>query len=219
MTTLARQNPEASNHGKQLPNHPGLPPLLTAQPSLDSLLAGPALRLDHAWLSAPPRFPTGVSETPVWGTPCLPDPNRYWSSNPQKHDPSHLAFCSVFVFLLRYTIFYSFAKSNHWDPIQSCSARSPNNFPSPLCRQQGLLPPGAPPGFRGSLGCTSTGAFLCSYKAAEWVSCRFSSSFSPRLSIPMPETGGTLLSAGSAVRVGAEQYRMKPTMMTEKDRM
>ena len=31
--------------------------------------------------------------------------------------------------------------------------------------------------------------------------------------------GGTLLSAGSAVRVGVEQYRMNPNMMMVKDRM
>lgn len=37
--------------------------------------------------------------------------------------------------------------------------------------------------------------------------------------MPMLVTGGTLLSGGSAVRVGVEQYRMKPTMMTVKDRM
>ncbi|KAL0630118.1 hypothetical protein AAY473_003449 [Plecturocebus cupreus] len=39
------------------------------------------------------------------------------------------------------------------------------------------------------------------------------------LSIPVLVTGGTLLSAGSAVRVGVEQYRINPTMMTLKDRM
>ena len=61
--------------------------------------------------------------------------------------------------------------------------------------------------------------FSSSYKIAEWVSWRFSSSFSPRLSIPMLVTGGTLLSAGSAVRVGVEQNRINPTMMMVKDRM
>lgn len=63
--------------------------------------------------------------------------------------------------------------------------------------------------------CTS----FSSYKTAEWVSWRFSSSFSPRLSIPMVVTGGTLLSAGSAVRVEVEQYRINPSMMIVKDRM
>lgn len=63
------------------------------------------------------------------------------------------------------------------------------------------------------------GTFFSNYKAAEWVSWRFSSSFSPRLSIPVLVTDGTLLSAGSAVRVGVEQYRIKPTMMMVKDRM
>lgn len=62
-------------------------------------------------------------------------------------------------------------------------------------------------------------ASFSSYKAAEWVSWRFSSSFSPRLSIPMVVTGGTLLSAGSTVRVGVEQYRINPSMMIVKDRM
>lgn len=62
-------------------------------------------------------------------------------------------------------------------------------------------------------------AFFSSYKTAEWASWRFSSSFSPRLSIPMLVTGGMLLSNGSAVRVGVEQYRMNPTMMTVKERM
>lgn len=62
-------------------------------------------------------------------------------------------------------------------------------------------------------------ASFSSYKTAEWVSWRFSSSFRARLSIPMLVTGGTLLSAGSAVRVGVEQYRINPTMMTVKDRM
>lgn len=57
------------------------------------------------------------------------------------------------------------------------------------------------------------------YKTAEWVSWRFSSSFSPKLSIPMLVTGGTLLSTGSAVRIGVEQYRINPTMMIVKDRM
>lgn len=61
---------------------------------------------------------------------------------------------------------------------------------------------------------------LSNYKTAKWVSERqLSSSFSPKLSIPMLVTGGTLLSDGSAVRVGVEQYKMKPTMMTVKDRM
>lgn len=62
---------------------------------------------------------------------------------------------------------------------------------------------------------------FCSYRKAEWVSWRLSSSFRPRLSMPMPALGaaGTLLSAGSAVRVGVEQYRTKPTRMTVKDRM
>lgn len=61
---------------------------------------------------------------------------------------------------------------------------------------------------------------LSNYKTAEWVSeTPLSSSFSPKLSIPMLVTGGTLLSDGSAVRVGVEQYKMKPTMMTVNDRM
>lgn len=60
---------------------------------------------------------------------------------------------------------------------------------------------------------------MSGYRTAEWASGRLSSSFSPRLSIPMLAAGGTLLSAGSAVRVGVEQYRTKPTMMTVKERM
>lgn len=49
------------------------------------------------------------------------------------------------------------------------------------------------------------------------VSVSFSSSFNPALSKPVLAACGKV--AGSAVRVGVEQYKTKPTMMITKDRI
>lgn len=77
-------------------------PILTGQPS-GQPAPGSVSRLDHAWVSAPPC-----------GASHFPDASRDGSSNPQKRNPSHLAFCSIFIFLLLIHYLYSFVKSNPW---------------------------------------------------------------------------------------------------------
>lgn len=65
--TKNKKNLEASDRGNVLQSHRELPLFLTTKPSLDSLLSRPGLRLAHSWISPQSCFPTGASETPVWG--------------------------------------------------------------------------------------------------------------------------------------------------------
>lgn len=167
-----------------------------------------------------PAFPPVSQRGPRMGpTPCL---LTLTGIGPQTHRSTILALASAlfWYFYFWYIILNSFVKPNHW--IQSnameCLPWDWSFSKCPHSSQQALLYPGD-----GSLfprkAQAYVGTFFSNYKAAEWVSWRFSSSFSPRLSIPVLVTDGTLLSAGSAVRVGVEQYRIKPTMMMVKDRM
>jgi len=64
---------------------------------------------------------------------------------------------------------------------------------------------------------TTTVSPLVNCTVTAGVSLSFSSSFSAALS--KPELLGCGKAVGSAVRVGVEQYKMKPTMMITKDRI
>lgn len=197
------QNREET-HSKTALDHPySCPPA-----SLDS----PVLRLAHVWVLPHPARPP-VPPRPQTGAKPSPDTNGA-GPHTQKHSPRR-GSCSILVFLL---VGRPFVKSNRW--IQSMLrvfAVGPIISQVPLGSQQAPLCPSGSSRFPGGLG----GRRPCfsSYRKAEWVSWRVSSSFRPRLSMPMLVPGGTLLSAGSAVRVGVEQYRIKPTMMMAKDRM
>lgn len=193
------------------PDHPTRPgqPAFRPCPEAGSCLGIRPILLSHLCLRGPRMGPT----------PCL---LTLTGIGPQTHRSTILALASAlfWYFYFWYIILNSFVKPNHW--IQSnameCLPWDWSFSKCPLSSQQALLYPGD-----GSLfprkAQVYVGTFFSNYKAAEWVSWRFSSSFSPRLSIPVLVMDGTLLSAGSAVRVGVEQYRIKPTMMMVKDRM
>lgn len=66
-----------------VPNRPGLPPLRPGQPA-----CARALRLDHAWVSTPPGFSAGASDTPAWPAPV---PLARPGIGPQTHRHTILA--------------------------------------------------------------------------------------------------------------------------------
>lgn len=202
---------------KPTPQPPWTAPPPHPQPSLDSLRSGPGLRLALIWVSAHLLSHLCLRDPSVEPTSCLTPTG----TGPQTYRNTMLALASAlfWYFYSWYIILPSFVKSNHW--IQSSAVEfhsESDNFPSvpSAGRRLCFTLVGLPVSQEASgAQCAS----FSSYKTAEWVSWRFSSSFRARLSIPMLVTGGTLLSAGSAVRVGVEQYRINPTMMTVKDRM
>lgn len=158
--------------------------------------------------TSPILFPTRTLKTSVWD-PHLTSLTQVLVLK-YTETQSSLGFCWVLIFLfLRHSSVF-LSKVYPLDLVQWCVHSEPPHFPEcRLSSQWTLL----------SSVVHRCAPSLAGYWTSACVSGRFSSSFSPRLSIPMTVTGGTLLSAGSAVRVGVEQYRIKPTMMTLKDRM